>query len=105
MINPISVVNNNQRAVMHKSNLSKIQDEIDAYKKKTKQVDNNLDGNESKSCIAGYAALALIILAIGATVATVIKAGKDKFAKETVENIIKQESSNGGVKKQLDLFR
>ena len=83
MIKPISVVNNNSYNVVHKSHLEKIQNEIDRAEKKT----NNSDDVKTStlSCIAG---LVLTLLAIGATVATAVKANKEKGAKQIIENVI-----------------
>ena len=84
MIRPISNINNNFKNIAYKARMDRLQDEIDSYSKKIDSSENS-----NLSCMA---AIILTLLAIGATVATAIKAGKEKGAKQVIENVIQKDT-------------
>ena len=98
MIKPISNISNNQyykKEVAFKSSLNRLQDGIDSDVKK------NI---ESKNVLSCYAALILTILAVGATVATAIRAGKEKCAKQAIENVIPNDTLSS-TKSHLNILK
>ena len=98
MIKPISIISNNSNNISYKSNLNKIQNEIDSYT----SVNNSEMKNNSLSCIA---ALILTVLAIGATITTAIKAGKDKQAKQAIENLVSKDSLKINTNGHLNILK
>lgn len=96
MIRPISNVNNNCKNVTLKARMDKLQDEIDLYSKKIDSSDKS-----SLSCIA---AIILTLLAIVATVVTAMKAGKEKSAKQLIENVVPKDTLSN-TKEQLNILK
>ena len=98
MILPISSANINSKNLSCKSNMNKLQDEIDVFAKKELITEN-------KGTFSCLAALILTVLAIGATITTVVKSNKEKALKQTIENVIQKDTTKANSIKNLDILK